>query len=361
VALGAALLAGLLPAAARGHGSSLSYLELNVRGERVIGALDVPSPELARGLYLDADGDGALGTADLLRGQAVLAKWLLGTVRLVADGQPCEGVGGVPEMQADGLAVVRGTWTCAGPISELVVSTRFAETFGSGHATFARVARGDQARQGLFDDATTELHFSFAAPGAWREAAARYLVLGVEHIFTGLDHVLFLLSLVLLGGTLRRVVAVATAFTLAHSLTLTAAALGWASPPSRWVESAIALSIAWVAIENLVLARPAAPGSPEPLALRLRWALTFAFGLVHGFGFAGVLGELGLPQGHQALAIAAFNAGVEVGQVVILATGWPLLAWAQRRAWYRPAAVRFASVGVLSIALYWFTERAFLP
>lgn len=360
VVVAAWLAVALAPAAADAHGSSLSYLALTVRGDRVEGVLDVPAAELSRALHLDADGDGALAPGDVLKAREALGRWLVGTVRLVADGAVCAGEGGVPELQADALMVLRGTWRCPGPVTELSVATRFADTFGTGHATFARATRGEDARQGLFDDATTRLQFSFASPEPWHAAAARYLVLGVEHIFTGADHVLFLLSLVLLGARLRRVIGVATAFTAAHSVTLTAAALGWVSPTSWVVESAIAASIAWVALENIAHARRPGPGEAEPLALRLRWVLTFAFGLVHGFGFAGVLGELGLPAEHRLPALAAFNVGVEVGQVVILATVWPLLARAQRTDWYRPAAVRFASVGVLVVALYWFTDRAFL-
>ncbi len=150
--------------------------------------------------------------------------------------------------------------------------------------------------------------------------AREYAVLGVEHILTGYDHLAFLLALLVLAATrprregIAQVLAVVTAFTVAHSITLALAVTGVVRLPSRVVESAIAASIAWVALENVL--RP---------TVRARWPVTFAFGLVHGLGFASALAETGLPSRGTALALVSFNVGVEVGQLAVVALVFPLL------------------------------------
>ena len=153
-----------------------------------------------------------------------------------------------------------------------------------------------------------------------------YLRLGVEHILGGIDHLLFVLGLLILaGGSWRRMVATVTAFTAAHSITLALATLGVARVPQRPVEAIIALSIAFVAVE-ILRTRAGNPG----LAARSPWVVAFAFGLLHGFGFAGALSEVGLPQGQIPLALLFFNAGVELGQLAFIA-GVLAVAWLFRR------------------------------
>src|SRR5208283_4694524 len=156
-------------------------------------------------------------------------------------------------------------------------------------------------------------------PSVW-SAAWRFLRLGIEHIFTGYDHIAFLLALLLLGGRFVDLVKIVTSFTIAHSVTLALAALGLLNPPSRWVEALIAVSIIAVAAENLWVLR-GAPGASArvAVALRHRWRITFAFGLVHGFGFASALQELRLPRSALVAGLVSFNLGVEVGQVTIVA------------------------------------------
>jgi hydrogenase/urease accessory protein HupE len=159
-----------------------------------------------------------------------------------------------------------------------------------------------------------------ATPGAG-EVAASYLRLGVEHILFGFDHLLFVLALVILVRNLRRVVLTVTAFTVAHSLTLAAATLGFVSVPGPPIEAAIALSIALVAAE-IINERSGKPS----FAARWPWLIAFCFGLLHGFGFAGALAEVGLPHHAIPVALLFFNLGVEIGQLVfvalIMAAGW---------------------------------------
>lgn len=180
-----------------------------------------------------------------------------------------------------------------------------------------------------------------------------FVELGIEHIFTGYDHLAFLLGLLLLGGRWKGLVGIATAFTVAHSLTLIGAALGAFTLPGRLVELLIALSIAYVAAENLFLAR-----TESPAPARWRWGLAFAFGLIHGFGFAGTLTELGLPTRHLVESLLAFNLGVELGQLAIIAAVFPLLLWSMRRPLHR-RVVQAVSLVLLGLGLYWAATRLF--
>jgi len=152
-----------------------------------------------------------------------------------------------------------------------------------------------------------------ASPGAF-EVAQTYAVLGIEHILTGFDHLLFVLALVILVKGTRRLIATITAFTLAHSLTLFAATLGWINVPGPPVEAVIALSIVFVAGE-IVHARQGRPG----LTQRYPWLVAFTFGLLHGLGFAGALAEVGLPPLSIPMALLFFNVGVEIGQLIFIA------------------------------------------
>jgi hydrogenase/urease accessory protein HupE len=165
-----------------------------------------------------------------------------------------------------------------------------------------------------------------ASPGAY-EVVQTYTLLGIEHILTGFDHLLFVLALLILVKGTRRLIATITAFTVAHSLTLFAATLGWVYVPGPPVEAAIALSIVFVAAE-IVHGRQGKPGLTESYP----WVIAFAFGLLHGLGFAGALAEVGLPQNAIPLALAFFNVGVEIGQLLFLAVVLVLLAATRRLA-----------------------------
>ncbi|MBR1237819.1 HupE/UreJ family protein [Bradyrhizobium sp. AUGA SZCCT0182] len=200
-----------------------------------------------------------------------------------------------------------------------------------------------------------------AVPGPG-EVAATYLVLGVEHILFGFDHLLFVLALVILVRDWRRVFLTVTAFTLAHSLTLAAATLGFVSVPGPPIEAAIALSIVLVAVEIINDRR----GTPS-FAARWPWLVAFCFGLLHGFGFAGALAEVGLPHHAIPIALLFFNLGVEIGQLAfvgaVLAAGL-VLHWAAAVR-FEPARVQRITSGldmcatyvIGSIAAYWLIER----
>ncbi|MEO8018252.1 MAG: HupE/UreJ family protein [Pseudomonadota bacterium] len=185
------------------------------------------------------------------------------------------------------------------------------------------------------------------------EVARAYLVLGVEHILSGIDHLMFVAALLFLVGFQRKLVWTITAFTLAHSITLASAALGWLTLRSAPVEASIALSIVLVAAEAL--------HRRETVARRLPALVAFLFGLVHGLGFAGALSEIGLPQAHLATALLTFNLGVEIGQLMAVAAAWA--AWqAFRRLKFRQWQLADYSrvpllYGIGSLAAYWSLSR----
>ncbi len=183
------------------------------------------------------------------------------------------------------------------------------------------------------------------------ETAGRYLALGFWHIVPeGLDHILFVLGLFLLAARLGPLLWQVTAFTVAHAVTLTLATYGVVSLPSSVVEPLIALSIAWVAIENLFTSE-LKPWRP---------AVVFVFGLLHGLGFAGVLGELGLPAGEFLTALVSFNAGIELGQLAVLAAAFTACGWGRDRPWYRRRVTVPASALIAVAGLWWAVERTLM-
>ena len=189
------------------------------------------------------------------------------------------------------------------------------------------------------------------------EVARTYTVLGVEHILSGFDHLLYILAMLILVRGWRRILATMTAFTATHSLTLTAAALGWVHVPQAPVEACIALSILFVAREIVQVHR----GRPG-MTTRWPWAVSFTFGLMHGFGFAGALAEVGLPPSSIPIALLFFNVGVEIGQllfvgavVVLIGAGWRA---AQRLRLPQPIWLwRVPSYGIGALAAFWLLER----
>ena len=222
------------------------------------------------------------------------------------------------------------------------------------------------SRAGILSDDVPVQQFPLAAL-SWREQFTDYLREGVLHIWTGFDHILFLLSLLLLAVLVRSVnssqawslapsfrsafwdvLKVVTAFTLAHSITLSLAALGVISLPSRLVESAIAASVVLAALNNVY-----------PLVYQGRWIVAFCFGLIHGFGFASVLADLGLPQGSLLLALVAFNIGVELGQLAIVASFLPIAYGLRCTRLYRRVILVGGPLIVAAIAMFWLVERAF--
>ncbi len=223
------------------------------------------------------------------------------------------------------------------------------DVLGPDHHTLATIQWPEGHEQLLFEPDHRQARLALAAEatatpesGSAQSSPIAFLRLGVEHILTGYDHILFLFALILRGGRLRSLLGIVTAFTVAHSITLALAVLGVVVVPSAIVEPVIALSIAYVALEN-IFRRRAASG---------RWVVSFVFGLVHGFGFAGALLELGLPPSGIVGSLLFFNLGVEAGQAMVVAALFPALLWLCRFAWERRAVTAVsAAVFVAAMAL----------
>lgn len=201
--------------------------------------------------------------------------------------------------------------------------------------------------------APPRLEFLVKGPSSRGEVARSYLQLGIGHILHGADHLLFVLALLLVVRGARRIVATITAFTLAHSITLALATLGWIVLPGPPVEAVVALSIAFVAAE-IVAGMRGHPG----MTTRAPWVVAFAFGLLHGLGFASALAQIGLPDNAVALALLMFNVGVEVGQLLFVAALLPVIALVARASARWPGWLRFLPpYAIGTVAMFWVVER----
>ena len=348
VALASLAIFGLtagLPAALAHTGGSTGYASIIISGNTV-----------RYSLTLSPSAVPAAVAEDLVRARSGrVDDRLLGHLRdklaLTDQGRPCEPAHGFIEAQraeVESVTLVMD-FACAATVRDLVIHDDLFDVLGPDHHTLAKVESPGVTRELAFATEAREARISLDAPRETSGGAGSFLLLGVEHILTGYDHLLFLLALLLRGGRLVSLLKIITAFTLAHSVTLAVAVLGLVAIPDRLVESVIAASIVWVAMENLILRE--APSQ--------RWLVSFLFGLVHGFGFASALTPLKLPGWNLATALLGFNLGVEAGQALVVLCLLPLLVWMRGATW-EPRAVRAASLGVAVVGLAWFVERLFL-
>ncbi|HVF59599.1 MAG TPA: HupE/UreJ family protein [Thermoanaerobaculia bacterium] len=231
------------------------------------------------------------------------------------------------------------------PPSHVTVETAFAQRLGPGHVVLVKIVDGTRVRQTVLVAEAPRQEFRLRDAPTLPSRLVRFARLGIEHIFLGYDHILFLIALIISGDRFLRLVQIATAFTLAHSVTLALAGLELVSLPPRLVEALIALTIVYVAAENLILKD-----------VRHRIALTFGFGLIHGFGFANILGDLGLPREALVGSLLAFNIGVEIGQFVILLMVFPAVVLLLRQP-YRRQVTGLVSAAILVCGLTWLLER----
>ncbi|MEZ4315336.1 MAG: HupE/UreJ family protein [Polyangiaceae bacterium] len=301
---------------------------------------------------LDADADGKLSPAELTAASASLKTSLVDRIHVTSAGSPCPGALDEATLsEEDGLSV-RATYTCPAPVASATIDLALLDDLAFGHRHIARTAAGTHVTEAVMSRSHRTLEVVASSPGGPppppKHDYLAMLGLGVEHILTGYDHLVFLLGLVLVGGRWRSLLWVVTAFTLAHSITLAMAALGvWAPRPSI-IEPAIALSIAYVGVENFFVKDA-----------EKRWRITFPFGLIHGFGFAGALQEVALPKADVPAALFLFNAGVELGQVAVLAVVLPVLALARKRPWFEKRGVQVGSALIVVAGLAWFFTRVF--
>lgn len=332
---------------ASAHAVGLSKGDYTANGAEVAAELTFARADVA-GLVsgLDANGDGAIDASELARAQAAIEIVVFGRgISVSADGAACTASLESAELAEPDGVELRGRYRCAGPPSKLRVHVALLDDLPAGHRQVARLVLG----AATVDEVLRRGHEDIAA-GATAETPAAtvfsFLRLGVEHILTGYDHLVFLFGLVLVGGRLRSLVGAISAFTLAHSITLALAVLGVWAPSPRIVEPAIALSIVWVGIENFFVRD--AHG---------RWRITFPFGLIHGFGFAGALREIDLPRARIPAALVSFNLGVEAGQLAVMALVVPAIVLLRKRGLIGRTSTLVLSAGVAVAGTYWFLTR----
>ena len=365
------MLALLAPTAAWAHKPSDSYL--TVRAAQGTSTLsirwDIALRDLDYVLQLDRDGNGDLSWGEVRQREADIIKLAVSRLTFTAAGTACALANASPMMldkHSDGTyAVLSLSARCASLDAPLKASYSMLFDVDPSHRGLVQwVAPGvDTAQALIFGTESAEQVLALQPGGVW-QTLKQYIKDGVWHIWIGYDHILFLLALLLpavllrkngqwepaptLRGAFIEVVKVVTAFTVAHSITLTLASLQIITLPSRLVESVIAASVILAALNNL-------RGTIEGR----RWVMAFVFGLVHGFGFASVLADLGLPQNALILALVGFNVGVEIGQLTIVAVFLPLAFWLRRTRFYRVGVLIGGSLLVALLASWWLAQRLF--
>jgi hypothetical protein len=339
-----ALVAAAAGPAGAHEGGTNGYATITVDGDRARYILALWPEALPEALA--ADIRRAQAGDETSRGR--LTDLVRDKVTLTAGGRRCAVAGGSarPVPPASTALTLVLDFVCGGDVTTLRIRDDLFDVLGADHHTLARIDLPGRSVQFAFDFDARETEV--ALDGGEVGGFVSFVRLGVEHILTGWDHLLFLLVLLLRSGGWLSLVKIVTAFTVAHSVTLALAALDIVALPDRMVEAVIALSIAVVAAENLFL---------TPVVAR-RWLVSFAFGLVHGFGFSSVLRELGLPTHGLLVSLLGFNVGVELGQMAVVAVALPALLLVRTTRW-RQRVVRGSSAAVLLVGVVLFVERAF--
>ncbi len=341
--------------AAQAHQINLSIARVTFGGDRSvsveIGLKGSDADRIAGTRIFDAQRD-QVDPALVAASAAPIIAYIAAHVAMTgADGKAC--TPGTAVLVADGDGVIfRNRFSCRDVDGDIVYRSTVLTDTDAAARQVVLIGEGDNAPQALLDTANTAVTLSAPAPSLIA-TLERYLLLGIEHIFLGYDHIAFLVAVVLWARRLVPLVKIVTAFTIAHSITLSLATLNVVAIPSTVVEPAIAASIVYVAMENFFTRN-----------IDSRWRVTFAFGLIHGFGFAGALREIGLPTNAVAAALAAFNFGVEIGQVAIVSIVVPVLIALDRlMAVDRTKPARAATLVYALSALitvlgsYWFLTR----
>ncbi len=364
------LMALWLHGAAWAHKPSDSYLTLRAGdGGDIAVRWDIALRDLDYVLQLDRDGNGELSWGEVRLRSADIASLATTRLQLESGEKTCGWTEASPLMldrHSDGTyAVLSLTAQCGRLSGELKARYSLLFDVDPTHRGLVQWVAPDSASPQalIFGNESAEQNLALK-PVGWWETFRQYVVEGAWHIWIGYDHILFLLALLLpsvlvrqaggwapaprLGGAAVEVLKVVTAFTLAHSITLSLAALGVVSLPSRLVESAIAASVIVAALSNL-------RGAAE----HRRWVMAFIFGLIHGFGFASVLADLGLPSDALVLALVGFNVGVELGQLAIVAVFLPIAFSLRRTRFYQVGVLAGGSVVVALLALWWLVQRLF--
>jgi len=352
---------------AAAHAASTSYLELQLNQAELAGQWDIALRDLDEAIGLDGDGDGLLTWGEVRRASDAIEAYALSRLQIDADGVACPLH--LHELRvADHLdgryAALMLTGDCAATPAALHLRYGLLFDIDPSHRGLLKLSAKGQIVSNVMSPAQSRLDWQPGVSDIGRTFRT-YLHEGIWHVWTGWDHLLFLAALFLPAATRRRrsggwqiaeslraplidAARIVTAFTLAHAATLSIAALGWVQFPTRWVESAVAATVVFAALNNLL-----------PMVGRgLPW-LAVGFGLIHGSAIAGALLELGLPTTGRVWALLAFNVGVELAQLSLVLLVVPMGYWLRHQRLYRYAVLIPGSVLVLLIGLLWLVERAF--
>ena len=249
------------------------------------------------------------------------------------------------EIIAENVMLLDLVYSFENPVETVKITSTLDRVTQSDHSHIVQIGEGDDSRQAVLNVENPSVQVTLGRKACFA-TVWDFLKLGVEHIFTGYDHLAFVAGLLVMTTTLRSLLKVITAFTAGHSITLALATFGLVSVPSRFIESLIALSIAYIAAENFM-----------GKTLVHRWKITFLFGLVHGFGFSNVLQEMALSRSSLAISLFSFNGGVELGQLAFVALFFPIVYCVTSSRW-RDRFIMTCSVFMASLGLFWFIQRA---
>jgi hypothetical protein len=350
--LALALLLGAAPAA-WAHDTPYSFLDLRFGPRGVEGTLTAHMVDLTYELGGSVPESLLIPARAREAGPALFAL-LSKRLSIVGDGDTLAltYVSAEPDSERRGVRM-RFTSARASVPAEVSVEARLFP-YDVSHETYFNAYVADSLRdQDLIDTRHPRITFATGAKPALGAVIRRFVGAGIHHIFIGPDHILFVIGLLLLGGSIGRLLKIVTGFTVAHSITLALATLGILTPPARVIEPLIALSIVFVGVENLRALRLRDPAARD----RRAW-IAFLFGFVHGFGFASVLREFGLPAQALGVALFAFNLGVEIGQATIVFVTAPLLALVRRANASAGRVVATAGSWIVGLAgFYWFVQR----
>jgi hypothetical protein len=349
---------------AQAHKPSDSYLLINVEQRSTNGQWDIALRDLDYALGLDENGDAAITWGELQAQQNTIFAYALNHLQIQnADSDcPLKPARLMVNEHSDGrYAVIEFQAFCPTPIEQISVSYNLFFELDAQHRGLLTLSDANFHASGIFSPEHKTQQFNLASPGTAWTALFDFARDGVGHIWMGYDHILFLISLLLpaglvfekaewrrkltLSAVLKDVLAVVTAFTLAHSITLSLTALQYLVLPSRWVESAIAASVAAAALNNIF-----------PFCQSKRAWIAFGFGLIHGMGMAGVLLDGGGVK--SIVSLIGFNTGVEAGQLAIVCLTLPAIAWFSRYQRYPLLVMKCGSVGIAAVAVIWLAERS---